>query len=298
MEYSIVATTYNDGQEIEIFLDEILKQKKLPCEIIIADGGSTDDTVEKIKKYQKNSDVSIRLFYGKRLNIAQGYNEAIRNAKCKYIGITGIGNFYDVNFFSDLLQNMQMNHSDVEHGMICAYGENKFARSYGKAFLGKITNPSNRGCLIKKDIFENIGYFLTDFIYAGEDEEFYQRVINKGYQCHWSKENKIYWKVPTSYKEMNKQIDRYMIGSMQIQSVIEYLWNIKYSILFTFILISPLLWLKFFFLPAAVFILFCWRYKEMRAAFLKYYYHVTKTIFLVKNIKFLSKKYKVRRGEA
>lgn len=297
MEYSIVVTTYNDGREITAYLDGILKQTKLPCEMIIVDGGSTDDTIERIKEYQKGSGVQIRLFYGKRLNIAEGYNEAIRNTKCKYIGITGVGNFYDVNYFSDLLHSMQVNNSDVEHGMICVYGENKFATSYGKAFLGKVTNPSNRGCLIKKEVFENVGYFLTDFIYAGEDEEFYQRVIGKGYQCHWSSDNKIYWKVPSTFQELNKQISNYMIGSMQIQSTMKYLWSIKFSILFTIMLFCSLIWYKLIFFPVMIFTIFIWRYKEIRAAFLKYYYHVMKSIFLVKNIKFLQKKYKVRRND-
>lgn len=293
MNYSIIATTYNDGREIEEFLENILKQTELPYEIVIADGGSADDTIIKIKKFQEVSKIPIVLLYGKRLNIAEGYNEAVRNTTCRYIGITGVGNFYEKNYFECLSRHMQSDDTDVEYGQVCAYKYNRFTVGYEKAFLNRYTMPSNHGCLIKKEVFEKIGYFYTDYVYAGEDEEFFLRVVNSGYRCHLCKGCKVYWKVPQDYHELNKQINNYMIGSMQIYSARKYLWSIRYSIIFTISIVASFFCPWIFIATIFIFISFVIKCKDFFAAFLKYYYHIEKTLSLFRNIKYFQKKYKV-----
>ena len=96
--YSIIATSYNDENEIKNFLDNILSQSTAPSEIVIADGGSNDNTIKIItEEAKKNS--TIKLVTNGRLNISQGYNLALKNAKYNLIGVVGIGNIYEKNYF-------------------------------------------------------------------------------------------------------------------------------------------------------------------------------------------------------
>ena len=223
MKYSVVATTFNDSLDIIKYLEEISNQSYPPDEIVIADGGSKDDTVEKIKQFSFTSSITIRVVEKGRLNISQGYNEAIKAAANDMIGITGVGNYYDQFFFEELVNVIEKNSLDYVYSPIRGYNANDFAKKYNISLLhGSVGNcldiASNHGALVKKKIFEELNYFYEKFIYAGEDAEFYSLVKKNGYKGECVKAAKVYWKTPTSWHEFLKQIRVYTIADLQIHS--------------------------------------------------------------------------------
>lgn len=228
MNYSVIATTFNDSAEIIKYLENICNQSYLPNEIVIADGGSKDNTIEKIQKFALSSVVTIRVIKKGRLNISQGYNEAIKAARNDIIGVTGIGNYYDKFFFEDLIKVIEKKRLDYVYSPIRGYSANRFSKRYNDALLnGESGNcfeiASNHGVLIKKKVFEELNYFYDKFIYAGEDSEFYSLVKSHGYKGEIVKEAKVYWKTPTCWNEFLKQIRVYTIADLQINS--KKYWN-------------------------------------------------------------------------
>lgn len=219
MDYSVVATTFNDSATIESYLKNICAQSLKPTEIVIADGGSKDKTVDIINAFAKKNNVNICVISGRRLNIAEGYNEAIKAAKCDWIGITGIGNSYDSDYFLYLSKHIDF--CDVLYSPIRGIENNGFNRVYNNTFLnGRLGNdigmPSNHGALIKKEIFLDNGLFYEKFIYAGEDAEFYKVLKTKGIEMKVVPEAKVYWHIPDNFKDYIKQVKNYTIGDMQI----------------------------------------------------------------------------------
>ena len=110
-EYSIVTTVFNDQETISSLLKNIENQTYYPKEIIIVDGGSTDNTVQVINKYKQESLLNIKVLSGEKLNIAQGFNRGIREVKTEYIGIVACGNIYPNDFFEKLVSDLDSNKS-------------------------------------------------------------------------------------------------------------------------------------------------------------------------------------------
>ncbi|MFC3559912.1 glycosyltransferase [Pedobacter jamesrossensis] len=53
MKISVLTPSYNSGKYIQRAIDSVLNQSYTNYEHIIADGGSTDDTIEIVKKHNK-----------------------------------------------------------------------------------------------------------------------------------------------------------------------------------------------------------------------------------------------------
>ncbi len=64
----LVCTVLNEGKTISTFLDSVLNQSRVPDEIIIVDGGSTDNTVAIVDNISKKKSIkaiigSVILFF-------------------------------------------------------------------------------------------------------------------------------------------------------------------------------------------------------------------------------------------
>ena len=218
---SIICTVFNDQDEIKRLLEDINMQTLLPNEIIIADGGSKDDTVKIIKNYKDNNIININLISGERLNISQGLNVAIKNSKNEVIVIMSTGNRYDKNFIKELFEKFTETNADIVFAPIRGNNDSKFSKLYNRSFLNNEYGsriPSNHGVLIKKEVFEKIGLFYEKFIYAGEDAEFFERARINELHIECAENAKIKWDVPNNLKTFKKQINNYTIAKIQIES--------------------------------------------------------------------------------
>lgn len=223
-EYSIVTTVFNDQETISSLLKNIENQTYYPKEIIIVDGGSTDNTVQVINKYKQESLLNIKVLSGEKLNIAQGFNRGIREVKTEYIGIVACGNIYPNDFFEKLVSDLDSNKSiSVVYGSLSGSTNNKFMSAYCKVHLGKDNYvagliPSNHGNLARTDLYKEEGLFYEKFSYAGEDMEFFLRIMNHGKRVYCNRREIIIWEVPENKQQYLKQIKNYCIGNAEIFS--------------------------------------------------------------------------------
>ena len=89
MKISLIMTVLNEGEAIRAVLDSLVAQLRLPDEVVIADGGSRDNTVAVIREYEGRLPLKIISVPG--ANISQGRNAAIRAASGEIIAVTDAG---------------------------------------------------------------------------------------------------------------------------------------------------------------------------------------------------------------
>jgi glycosyltransferase involved in cell wall biosynthesis len=89
MKVSVIATVKNEGESIRRLLDSLIHQTMSPDEVVICDGGSTDNTLEIVQAYTRY--LPIHIIQEPGSNISTGRNRAIAFAAGPVIAATDAG---------------------------------------------------------------------------------------------------------------------------------------------------------------------------------------------------------------
>lgn len=161
---SVVIPVLNEEKTIIPLLDSLQNQKYKANEIIICDGGSTDNTINLINKYNKyNSKIIITK--ERSLCRGSGRNIAIENSNNEIIAMIDAGTLADTNWLYNLVNKYKENNEiDVVYGVVKPIIKNSFDACVSTVIIGKyykdnLLSPTVSSILIKKNIFFNVGQF-------------------------------------------------------------------------------------------------------------------------------------------
>ncbi len=101
---SLIATVLNEASSIARLLDSITGQARVPDEVVFADGGSGDDTVQRIQEWGAGRLFEVHVLSVPGANISQGRNAAIRAARGSVIASTDAGVRLDPRWLAELLR--------------------------------------------------------------------------------------------------------------------------------------------------------------------------------------------------
>jgi len=183
---SIVTPSYNQAKFLERTILSVLNQNYPNLEYIIIDGGSTDGSVEIIKKYEKH----LAYWISEKDNgMYDAINKGLKIAKGDILAYLNSDDLYYPNTIRTAVDYFQ-NHVDT--GLI--YGDCDFIDSQD-CFLYTYHYPTfkwrqfivlnwssipQEASFWRRDVHKGVGYFNPEFKMAG-DFEFYARV-NKYFQ--------------------------------------------------------------------------------------------------------------------
>lgn len=91
MQVSVIATIFNEASSLPHLLDSLAHQSRPPDEVVIADGGSTDGTLELLQAYAQTGPLALQIIRAPGSNISQGRNAAIQTARGPIIAVTDAG---------------------------------------------------------------------------------------------------------------------------------------------------------------------------------------------------------------
>ena len=86
---SVVSTILNEGESLRRLLDSLVAQTRFPDEVVIVDGGSSDNTRAILREYE--SRLPLRILVEPGCNISEGRNRGIAAAQGEIIAVTDAG---------------------------------------------------------------------------------------------------------------------------------------------------------------------------------------------------------------
>ncbi|MGG6239030.1 glycosyltransferase family 2 protein [Nodosilinea sp. AN01ver1] len=184
---SIVTPSYNQGQFIEDAIRSVLLQSYPNLEYIIIDGGSTDNTIEIIKKYE-----GFLAFWVSEKDEGQshGINKGFHRATGDLVGWQNSDDFYYPNvFFKAAIKSKLFSGYSVFYGTKTylnlenqgAFTEDVNMSDFDLLKMIPHSNMSNQSMFFRRKIFQE-GNFLDQSFNHCMDTEFFWRLIERGYK--------------------------------------------------------------------------------------------------------------------
>jgi glycosyltransferase involved in cell wall biosynthesis len=219
--FSLVSTVFNEKDRIDATIQDIENQSLKPDEIIITDAGSNDGTFERLKKWEKDSSIKIKILQRKGANVAEGRNLAIAEASNELIVSTDFGCRFHPDWLMSLItpfENPEVsvtggNYSVKEDEIISLAAKgtyvicNGYHQSLDESFI-----PSSRSIAYYKNVWKDIGGYPEWLTLAGDDLVFGKLIRKKAYKIHLVYEGLVYWGRHVSAKAYGKEAFRYGLG--------------------------------------------------------------------------------------
>jgi len=173
---SIITVVFNGGKHIEKTILNVLDQTYSNIEYILIDGGSKDNTISIIKKYENKIDYWIS---EPDKGIADAFNKGISLATGEIIGIINADDWYEINTVTLAVEALK--NGDVAYGnMQCWKGNEK-----DYVFMADHNFLKNEMCInhptvfVKKYIYEKYGVYSLEYKIA-MDYDFFLRLDKNG----------------------------------------------------------------------------------------------------------------------
>ncbi len=106
---SVIVPAYNAGCYIEKCIDSLLSQTLRNIEIIVVNDGSTDDTLEKLSKYEKK----IKVITQKNSGVASARNAGLEAATGEYIAYVDSDDWVESNMLELMYNRAKENNYDA-----------------------------------------------------------------------------------------------------------------------------------------------------------------------------------------
>jgi glycosyltransferase involved in cell wall biosynthesis len=208
---SLVMTVLNEHEVLPRWFKNIALQTKQPDEIIIVDGGSSDETWEYLLEMSKKM-LSLKV-YREPGNIAHGRNFAIRKSTGNLMVVTNAGCIYSPNWLEKLTEPFADKHVSwsatgfgpwfEQEDKVISYliasatipDKNEFQRNW---------LPSSRSVAFLKDRWQTAGGY-PEWVSYFEDELLDKKLFRKEGWPYFIREPMVFWRPRTkisSYVQM------------------------------------------------------------------------------------------------
>lgn len=231
---SVIVPIRNESRFIETTLRSLWNQN-FPAdefEILVADGGSTDDTVAVVRRLQSEFH-NLKLFYNPAKISSAARNLALRHMRGRYaVIVDGHCHIPDRNYLRNIVDAFESTDADSlgRPQPLDAPDPTAFQRAVAVARASRLGHnpesdifsdepkfvpPQSTAIAYRRDVFYRIGLFDECFD-ACEDVEFNHRVHAAGLTCYFDPKLKIVYHPRGNWRSLFIQLGRYGSGRARL----------------------------------------------------------------------------------
>lgn len=213
---SVIATVLNEGESIRRLIDSLAAQTVPPDEIVIVDGGSSDNTFNILNSYQQKLPLKAILAPG--VNISEGRNLAIQAASGDIIAVTDAGVKLAPDWLAHLTAPFQNLSVQVVGGFFKGDSHTLFEVAMSATVLPLADEidpltflPSSRSIAFRKSAFDAVGDY-PEWLDFCEDLIFDLRLKQKYGAFAFAPDALVSFRPRTNMKSFFKQYKLYARG--------------------------------------------------------------------------------------
>lgn len=229
MKISVVIPTYNEEKGIAQCIQSIFSGSEKPYEVIVADGGSADKTVEIAKAN------GAAVYNNPNRTAASGRNVGIAHASGDIIAFTDGDNYVDGDWLKSIREAFEKDAEvdGIGGKVIPAPPENKVEVFWGNLWLKTIMTFGDEeftveeknlrnsfitaNCAYKKSLLEKLNGFDEWYGNNAEDVDLMWRALESGAKLKYIPAAIVSAHSPTTMKEMKRKSYRDGVSSTKLQ---------------------------------------------------------------------------------
>ncbi|MBI1801967.1 MAG: glycosyltransferase [Chloroflexi bacterium] len=244
---SLIVTVKNEAAVIDGLLQSISAQTRLPDEVVISDGGSTDGTAQVVEAWGARQPFPVRVLAGPGANIAQGRNIAIRAAQGDLIASTDAGVRLAPRWLQELLVPFDESGQppDTQHvvaGFFLPDAHTVFEVAMSAAVLPSLAEvdpqkflPSSRSVAFTKKAWQTVGGYPESLDYC--EDLVFDLALKRQFVFAFAPQAVAYFRPRGSLRAFFRQYYLYARGDGKAD-----LWRRRHAIRYlTYCAVAPLL---------------------------------------------------------
>lgn len=182
MTISIITATFNSRQLLPILAESLLNQSDLDFEWVIADGGSTDGTIEFIKGIKG---INIKLSVKPDFGIYDALNNGIRVATNDYYVVAGSDDYFYADAIANFKREIAFSGADMVTSRLNFCGTEKGVLGGDPAINRQFAFVSGHAVstAFRTALHQKFGYYSNKFPIAA-DQDFILKAAHAGATIH------------------------------------------------------------------------------------------------------------------
>lgn len=264
LKVSLILTVLNEEKTVLPLLTAISKQILKPAEVIIVDGGSTDNTLAVVKDFSENQlHLNIKAF-SKKGNRSVGRNWAIRKANHNWIAITDAGCIPESDWLEGLVKRQGESKASVIAGYYRGLAQTPFTQAvipYVLVMPNKVNTdnflPATRSMLIAKEVWSQLGGF-NESLSDNEDYAFARQIQSQKIKISLTTKAIVNWIPRTNLRSFAWMIFRFARGDVQAKIIRPKVVLIFIRYLFFLVLTIQILWQLARLIPVTPLLIWLW----------------------------------------